>query len=229
MKQLLLLSLLLPLSLLSQTIEVTGTVTGADEMPLIGASVYSLVDLQGTVTDFTGNFSLQVTPGTELTFSYIGFSSEHHFIEDATTKPLNVKMTDGIDLPLVVVVGYNSCIKRCWNSCPVICYKYCTKHDAEVPNIPLSTLQSATVFPNPFVSHLLVDITPVAQTQLSAVLLDIAGREIKRWPTQELSPGPHSLTYRMGTARLLPGLYLLRLTDQDGRTEVRKVRKAEGS
>jgi len=59
----------------AQTLTVTGTVTSAsDGEPLIGASVTVKGANEGATTDIDGNYSIKVSSGTTLTFSYVGFS-----------------------------------------------------------------------------------------------------------------------------------------------------------
>ena len=61
-----------------QTGILKGTVVDANGEAVIGASV--IIEgqkvTQGTVTDFDGNFSLNVKPGAKLKISYIGFVSQ---------------------------------------------------------------------------------------------------------------------------------------------------------
>ena len=54
---------------------ITGTVIDSQGEPIIGASVVIVggKTVQGTVTDFDGNFSLKVAPGTQLKISYVGY------------------------------------------------------------------------------------------------------------------------------------------------------------
>jgi TonB-linked SusC/RagA family outer membrane protein len=69
---------------------VTGTVVDSQGEPIIGASVVILggKTVQGTVTDFDGNFTLKVAPGTQLKISYVGY------------KDLTVKATNNMKLTL---------------------------------------------------------------------------------------------------------------------------------
>ncbi|MFK7937025.1 MAG: TonB-dependent receptor plug domain-containing protein, partial [Saprospiraceae bacterium] len=56
---------------------ISGTVTEVDsDEPLIGVSINEKGTANGTITDFTGNFSLEVTENAELIFSYIGYESQ---------------------------------------------------------------------------------------------------------------------------------------------------------
>ena len=54
---------------------ISGTVVDSQGEPIIGASIVIVggKTVQGTVTDFDGNFTLKVNPGTELKISYVGY------------------------------------------------------------------------------------------------------------------------------------------------------------
>ena len=54
---------------------ISGTVVDSQGEPIIGASIVIVggKTVQGTVTDFDGNFTLKVAPGTELKISYVGY------------------------------------------------------------------------------------------------------------------------------------------------------------
>lgn len=61
----------------AQNTRVTGQVMGDDGMPVIGASVVVKGTTVGTVTDFDGNFTLDVpAEGKELEISYIGMEKQ---------------------------------------------------------------------------------------------------------------------------------------------------------
>lgn len=60
----------------------------------------------GTITDFDGNFTLTVTKGETLQFSYIGFTSKEVV---ANSSNLVVEMKEDTEtLDEVVVVGYGT-------------------------------------------------------------------------------------------------------------------------
>ncbi len=76
MKKLYLLLLLMCVTCISLQAQraVSGTVIDEDGEPLIGVNVVAKGSTIGTITDFDGNYSLDVPDGTEqLTFSYIGY------------------------------------------------------------------------------------------------------------------------------------------------------------
>lgn len=77
----------------AQTSKVTGKVIGEDGEPVIGASIIVKGTTVGTVTDFDGNFELEVPAnGKQLVISYIGMKSQE--TKDETSKYLK-KIIDG--------------------------------------------------------------------------------------------------------------------------------------
>ena len=85
---------------------VSGTVKSGDE-PLVGASVIKKGTKEGTGTDANGNFSISVSEGDVLDFSYIGF--EPVSIKIDKQQVLNVELTEATKmLDEVVAVGYGT-------------------------------------------------------------------------------------------------------------------------
>lgn len=82
---------------------ITGTVIDASGEPAIGATVLVKGTSTGTVTDIDGHFSLQVTAGQTLTFSYIGCVSQEQPAKEGMTVKLK---DDALGLEEVVVTGY---------------------------------------------------------------------------------------------------------------------------
>ena len=88
-----------------QTFTVSGTVTDAQQMPIPGVNIIILNTTSGTQTDFDGNFSLSVSDGEVLQFSYIGFSSQTVVVAGQTN--LNIVLQEDVSqLDEVVVIGY---------------------------------------------------------------------------------------------------------------------------
>jgi len=58
-----------------QSKKVTGNVADASG-PIIGAAITVKGTTNGTITDFDGNFSIEVTPGAVLEISYIGYVTQ---------------------------------------------------------------------------------------------------------------------------------------------------------
>lgn len=91
----------------AQNIQIKGTVTSAtDSYPIIGASVVDKADkTNGTITDIDGNFTLTVKPGSEITFSYIGYKT---LTLKAETSMSVIMHEDSEMLQEVVVTGYTT-------------------------------------------------------------------------------------------------------------------------
>ncbi|MAM19164.1 MAG: TonB-dependent receptor [Christiangramia sp.] len=94
-------------SLLAQEVNVQGTVTDENNIPLLGVNVLVKDQSSGTTTDFDGNYSIQVPSGTILSFSYVGYQTKEFTITEAQT--LDVTLSeDSAALDEVVVVGYGT-------------------------------------------------------------------------------------------------------------------------
>ncbi|WP_228851333.1 SusC/RagA family TonB-linked outer membrane protein [Aegicerativicinus sediminis] len=111
-KYLLLVFLLLGITGFSQERTITGTVTGADDgMPLPGVNVLIQGSTRGTTTDFDGNYSIEVSTGEILEFSYVGFITQNITITSQNQLDV-VLQTDVQSLDEVVVIGYGTAQKR---------------------------------------------------------------------------------------------------------------------
>ena len=87
-----------------QSRQATGRVADS-QGPLIGATVMEKGTNNGTVTDFNGNFSLNVKSGATLVISYVGYESQ----EVKAGDNLNVILAeDGHIVNEVVVIGYGT-------------------------------------------------------------------------------------------------------------------------
>src|SRR5215510_354097 len=64
---------------------ITGTITGADGLPLPGASVTVKDQANGTTTDATGKYSLRVQKGETVIFSNIGYITQQVTVSDKST------------------------------------------------------------------------------------------------------------------------------------------------
>ncbi|WP_420460334.1 SusC/RagA family TonB-linked outer membrane protein [Neolewinella sp.] len=96
---------------LAQT-SVSGTITDADSGdPLIGASILVTGTSTGTVTDFDGNYTLNVPEGAEsLTISYTGYATQTVPFTGQST--VDLALTSGELLDEVVVVGYGTVTQK---------------------------------------------------------------------------------------------------------------------
>jgi len=83
--------------------QVTGVIVDETGEPIIGASILEKGTTNGTITDFDGNFVLNVAEGAMLEISYVGYASQT--LPAAAT--MNVVLKEDTEvLEEVVVVGY---------------------------------------------------------------------------------------------------------------------------
>lgn len=102
---------LFALALNAQNIKVTGkVVSSTDNEPLIGVTIKVPGASTGSVTDFDGNYSINVAKNATIEFSMIGYRSQKIAVQGRTT--INVKLEDMTsDLNEVVVIGYGTAKK----------------------------------------------------------------------------------------------------------------------
>lgn len=90
----------------------TGIVTDETGESIIGATIMIGGTGQGTVTDMDGRYSLQVTPGDLISFTFVGMADKVVKAQ-AGKKVVNVKMeTNATALADVVVTGYQTLSKE---------------------------------------------------------------------------------------------------------------------
>ena len=96
--------LALMVSMASNAQGILGTVTDDLGEPIIGASIVEKGNPQnGTITDFDGNFTVNVSEGTPIIISYIGYMSQEVKANNGMTIVLK---EDAQTLQDVVVIGY---------------------------------------------------------------------------------------------------------------------------
>jgi len=89
-----------------QNKQVTGYV-GDSQGALIGATVQEKGTTNGSVTDFDGNFSLNVKPGATLVISYVGYITQE--VKVGNESHFSIKLEEeGHNLNEVVVIGYGT-------------------------------------------------------------------------------------------------------------------------
>lgn len=83
---------------------VSGTITDNTGLPLIGANISVDGTSVGAITDFDGNFSIEVPEGsTVLIFSYTGFTSREITLGESNT--LMIELSEGVALSEIVVTA----------------------------------------------------------------------------------------------------------------------------
>ncbi|UMB53749.1 TonB-dependent receptor [Lutibacter sp. A64] len=98
------------MSLKAQT-TITGTVTDDLNQTLPGVNILVKGTNRGVTSDFDGNYSIEVSKGEILQFSYIGFVAQDILIGDQEV--LNIVLKgDSQQLNEVVVIGYGTTSKK---------------------------------------------------------------------------------------------------------------------
>lgn len=93
--------------LIAQDLTVTGLVKDENNVPIPGANVVVLNTTRGTQTDFDGSYSIRVSSGEVLQFSYIGYETQTVRVGENTT--INITLAEGVNrLEEVVIVGYGT-------------------------------------------------------------------------------------------------------------------------
>lgn len=100
----------IPLWVLAQKVFIQGTVKDKVGESVIGASVVEKGTTNGTITDFDGNFALEVPANATLVISYIGYKTQE--IPVAGKKKIQIILKEDTEtLDEVVVIGYGSARK----------------------------------------------------------------------------------------------------------------------
>jgi len=89
-----------------QTVKANGQVVDQDGEPLIGATVKLKNATSGTVTDFDGNFSIDVPSNGVLVVSYVGYKDREIAVRGRADLGQIQLESDALMLEQVVVVGY---------------------------------------------------------------------------------------------------------------------------
>lgn len=87
--------------------KISGSVKDVNGEPIIGATVMEGGTTNGTITDFDGNFVLEVADGAELDISYIGYQTQKLKAQPGKLLAVTLK-EDAEILDEVVVVGYGT-------------------------------------------------------------------------------------------------------------------------
>ena len=92
----------------NQTIKVKGQVVDETGEPLVGATVKVKDTATGSITDFDGNFQLDVKSNATLVVSYLGYKSREIAVRGrAILDPIKLESDNNV-LEQVVVVGYGT-------------------------------------------------------------------------------------------------------------------------
>jgi TonB-linked SusC/RagA family outer membrane protein len=90
---------------LAQVKSIKGSVLDTSGLPLPGASVVVKGETKGTITDFDGNFSIEVQKGKTLVISYVGLETQSLVIGESSTIKVQMKEASSNALNEVVVTS----------------------------------------------------------------------------------------------------------------------------
>lgn len=92
-------------------VTVTGVVTDAAGLPLLGVTVIVNGTSIGTSTGINGDYNLTCAPNAELKFSYIGYESQSLPVANRTRVDVTLK-DDSQKLDDVIVIGYGTTTRK---------------------------------------------------------------------------------------------------------------------
>ncbi len=91
--------------------KVSGKITDETKEGLPGVAVIVKGTTTGTISDFDGNYTLNVEDGSTLVFSFVGYSTQEVAVGNRAVVDINME-TDQTTLSEVVVVGYGTQEKK---------------------------------------------------------------------------------------------------------------------
>ncbi len=102
----------LSMNTVGQTKIITGTINDNEGYPLVGVNVLEENTTNGTVTDLSGNFTLEVSSAQAyLVLSYIGYETQRVFVGHKSTIEV-ILDEDTKSLEELVVIGYGTQSRR---------------------------------------------------------------------------------------------------------------------
>ena len=92
--------------LYAQQVTVKSTIVDVNDEPVIGATILEKGTINGTVTDYDGNFSLNIGEGSTIQISYVGFTSMELNAREVPARI--ILLEDATALSEIVVTGYTT-------------------------------------------------------------------------------------------------------------------------
>jgi TonB-linked SusC/RagA family outer membrane protein len=89
------------------SVRVTGTVTGVSGEPIPGVNIIEKSTKKGTNTNAEGQFSLEVSSGATLLFSFVGYVTQEVTVGNQTNLTIQL-LEDNTQLAEVVAIGYQT-------------------------------------------------------------------------------------------------------------------------
>ena len=97
-------------SVFAQNKQVSGTVTGPDKSPVVGATVVVDGTTLGTSTDLQGNYVLAAPSDGTLVFSFIGYEDTKVAVNGKTTVNVTLKEASKAIEDVIVIAIKDGCL-----------------------------------------------------------------------------------------------------------------------
>ncbi|MEM7572321.1 MAG: carboxypeptidase-like regulatory domain-containing protein [Bacteroidota bacterium] len=211
---------------LNDPIKIKGSVRDTAGEPLIAVVILIEGTTIGTVTDFEGQFELEMKPGQEVLFSYVGYDPQKFSFSELK------EVEGGHRLDVVLQEGSMRLEE------PMILGRIAMPEapEPEITEEELSLidqsreaasayLTQAEFFPNPVDDFIGVRFESATATSVIAQLFDFEGRILRTWARRDLAEGPQTEKFGIRYLNLPAGHYYLNLTDASGHVETRVVVK----
>lgn len=92
--------------------KVKGTVTGDNGLPLAGATIIVKGSNAATRTDNSGNFEIDVEPGSTIVITYVGHETQQIKIGKEKSLTVSLKLSTASQGEAIVVIGYGTQKKK---------------------------------------------------------------------------------------------------------------------
>ncbi len=89
----------------AQTVEISGTISDENGIPIPGVNIAVKGTTQGTSSDFDGNYTISAGSGEVLVYSYVGYKTEEHTVGSDTVIDV-VLEPEAAELGELVILGY---------------------------------------------------------------------------------------------------------------------------
>ena len=87
---------------------VSGVVTDESDVPLFGVNIIVKGTAKGTQSDFDGKYTIEISEGEVLVFSYVGFKSIEYTIGESNIVNVAMKVDNQLDEVMVVAYGVSN-------------------------------------------------------------------------------------------------------------------------
>lgn len=117
---------------------ITGNVSDASGLPLLGVNLIIKGTTTGTQTDFDGNYTIKASVNDVISFSYVGFKTYDLTVVSSKTN-YDVSLEDDNTLDEIIVIGYGSSSKQKING------NIASVTAKDIQEVPVSNFQNTLV------------------------------------------------------------------------------------